>query len=74
MEHESDGNTNRNWCDQYSHKRINTENGEVDDKSKSGDHQRYNIIRVHETWSDLLSLKLQEKTFCKQWWEQLSKE
>ena len=32
MEHESDGNTNCNWCTRYSHQRIGKETGGLGNK------------------------------------------
>ena len=38
MEHENDGDNNRNWCSQYNHRRIGKETGGLGNKRTSGDH------------------------------------
>ena len=48
MKHESDGDTNCNWCSWYSHKRISTGIGRLGNKRTSGDHPKYDIIRVSQ--------------------------
>ena len=45
MEHESDGDTNCNWCSKYSHQRIGTGTGGHGNKRTSRDHSNYNIIK-----------------------------
>ena len=39
MEHESAGDTNSNWCAQYSHQGIG-------DKRTSGDHPNYSVVEI----------------------------
>ena len=58
VKHESDDNTNFNWCGQYSYQRIGA--------GIRGNHRNDNIVKIGqntekspETWGDLLSLKLQ---------------
>ena len=46
MEHESNGDTNRNWCTRYSHQRIGRRNGGLGDKRMSGDHSNDSIIKI----------------------------
>ena len=46
MEHESDGDTNFNWCALYSHQRIDKETRGVGNKRTRGDHANYNIIKI----------------------------
>ena len=46
MEHESDGNTNCNWCARYSHQKIGTGTGGLGNKRTSGDHPNDNIIKI----------------------------
>ena len=48
MEHESDGDTNRNWCAQYSHQRIGTGTGSLGNKRSRGDHPNYGIIEISQ--------------------------
>ena len=45
MEHESDGDTNCNWCTWYSHQRFGTDIGELGNKM-SGDHPNYSIVKI----------------------------
>ena len=40
MKHESDGDTNCNWCSGYSHQRIDSGTGGLENKRTSGDHPR----------------------------------
>ena len=47
MEHESDGNTNCNWCTCYSHQRIGTGTGGLGNKT-NGDHPNYSIIKISQ--------------------------
>ena len=44
VEHESDGDTNCNWCSWYSHQRIDKGTGGLGKKRTSGDHPNYSII------------------------------
>ena len=46
MEYESDGDTNCNWCTQYSHQRISTGTGGLGNKRTRGDHPNYSIIKI----------------------------
>ena len=46
MEHESDSDTNCNWCTRYSHQRFGTGTGGLGNKRKSGDHPSYNITEI----------------------------
>ena len=46
MEHESDGDTNSNWCTVYSHQRIDKGTVGLGNKSTSGDHPKNNIIKI----------------------------
>ena len=46
MEHESDGDTNCNWCTRSSHQRIGNGTGGLRNKRTSGDHQNYNIVEI----------------------------
>ena len=46
MEHESDGDTNCNWCSWYSQQRIGKGTGGLENKRTSGDHPNYNIIKI----------------------------
>ena len=43
MEHESDGNTNCNWCDRY---RIGIGTGGLGNKRKSGDNPNDSIVEI----------------------------
>ena len=45
MEHESDGDTNCNWCTRYNHQKIDTGTGGFRNKKTSGDHSHY-IIEI----------------------------
>ena len=66
MEHESDGDTNCNWCTWYSQQRVGTETGGLGNKRTREDHPNDSIIKIsHNTEKspgDLLFLKLQLKT------------
>ena len=68
VEHESDGDTNCNWCSWYSHQKIDTGTGGLGNKRTSRDHPNYNIIKIsHHTDKSpvyLQSLKLQWETIC----------
>ena len=46
MEHESDSDTNCNWCSPYSHQRIGTGTGGPGHKRTNGDHPIYNIVEI----------------------------
>ena len=48
MEHESDGDTNCNLCDRYSHQRIGKETGGLGDKKTSRDHPNYITIKIRQ--------------------------
>ena len=45
--HESDGNTNCNWCSWYSHQRIGTRTGGIKRKRMSGNHPN-SIIEISQ--------------------------
>ena len=50
MERESDGDTNCNWCAQYSHQRIGTGTVGLGNKKTTRDHPNYRIINIsHNT-------------------------
>ena len=55
--HESDGDTNCNWCSWYSHQRIGTETGGLQNKRTSGDNPNYSIIEISQNtkknWEDI---------------------
>ena len=44
MEHESDGDTNCNWCTRFSHQRIDKGTGGFGNKRTRGDQSNYIII------------------------------
>ena len=44
MEHESDGDTNCNWCAQYSHQRFGTGTRRLVNERTNGDYLNYNIV------------------------------
>ena len=46
IEHESDGDTSCNRCTRYSHQRIDTGTGGLENERSSGDHSNYNIIEI----------------------------
>ena len=46
MENESDSDTICNWCTWYSHQRICTGTGGLENKKVSGDHPNYSIIKI----------------------------
>ena len=46
VEHETEGNTNCNWCSWYSYQRIGTRTGELGNKRTSGDHLSYSISEI----------------------------
>ena len=75
MEYESDGYTNCNWRVRYSHQRIDTETGELENKRMRENHPKSSIVEIGqktETWGDLLSLKFQWETISQGWCEKLS--
>ena len=46
----NNNNTNWNRCTRYSHKRIGKMSGGIENKRTSGDHPKYNIIKIgHNT-------------------------
>ena len=45
MEHESDGDTNCNWCTRYNYQRIDTRTG-AGNKRTGGDHPNYSIVEI----------------------------
>ena len=48
MEHESDVDTNCNWCSWYSHQRIGTKTGGLENKMTRGDHPNDGIIDISQ--------------------------
>ena len=46
MEHESDGDTNCDWCTQHSRQRIGTGTGGLEDKRTSGDHPNNSVVEI----------------------------
>ena len=46
MEHESDGDTNYNWRERYSHQRISKWTGRLGNKRTSGIHPNYSIVEI----------------------------
>ena len=46
MEHESDGDTNCNWRNQYSHQMIGSRTGGLGNKRTSGNHPNYSIAEI----------------------------
>ena len=46
MEHQTGGNTNRNWEALYSHQKIGTGTGGPGNKRTSGDHPKYSIVEI----------------------------
>ena len=46
MEHESDADTNSNWCVRYSHQKIGKGIGGLENKRTSGDHPNYTIVEI----------------------------
>ena len=47
MGHESDGDTNYNWCNRYSHRRIDTGTGGLGNKRTSGNHPNSSIFEIN---------------------------
>ena len=54
MEHESDGDTNSNWWNRYSHQRISKETRGLWNKRTSGDHSNYRIIEIGQNTKKIL--------------------
>ena len=48
MEHESDGNTNCNWCTWYNHQRTGIGTGGCGTKRTNGDHPNFNFIKIEQ--------------------------
>ena len=48
MKHESDGNSNCNWCTQNSYQIIDKGTGGLGNKGTSGDHPEYSIINTSQ--------------------------
>ena len=48
LEHESDSDTNSNWCTRYSHLRIDTRTRGLGNKRMSGDHSNYTFIKISQ--------------------------
>ena len=48
VEHESDGDTNCDWCTRYSHQRIGTGIERLGNKRTHGDHPNYSIVEYWE--------------------------
>ena len=48
MEHESDGDTNCNWCTRYCHQRISTGTWRLGSNRTSGDHPNNSIIKIRQ--------------------------
>ena len=46
MKHESDVNTNCNWCTGYSHQRIGKRTRGLGNQKTSGDHLNYSIVEI----------------------------
>ena len=46
MKNEGDGDTNCNWCTQYSLLRIGTGIGGPGNKGTTGDHPNYRIVKI----------------------------
>ena len=46
MEHESDGYTNCNYYSWYTHQRIGTRSGGLENKRKRGDYSNYCIVEI----------------------------
>ena len=53
MEHESDGDTNCNWCTRYCHRRCDNWTGGLGNKRASGNHPNESIIKLGQnTWEN----------------------
>ena len=48
MEHESDSDTNRNWCTSYSHQRIGAGKEGIGNKRMSGNHPDSSIVDIDQ--------------------------
>ena len=48
VEHESDSDTNCDWCSWYSHQSIGTRTGGLENKRMNGDHPNYSIIKISQ--------------------------
>ena len=48
MEHESDGDTNYNWCAGYSHQKMGKETEEFVNKGTSGYYPNYSIVEIDQ--------------------------
>ena len=46
VEHESDGDTNCNWCSWYSNQRTGRRTGTFENKRTSGDNPDYSIVEI----------------------------
>ena len=46
MEHESDGDTNCNWCTRYTYQRIGVRTRGLGNKRTGGDHSIYSIVKI----------------------------
>ena len=64
MEHESDGDTNCNWCTRYSHQRICNGTRRIGNKNMSGDHRSDNTLKISQNISpeDLRRLAVTQTT------------
>ena len=48
VEHESDSDSNCNWCTRYNHQGIGTGTGEFGNKRTSGDQPNYSIVMIDQ--------------------------
>ena len=46
MQHKSDGHTIRYWWTRYSHQRISTGIGKLENKKTRGDYSNYSIVKI----------------------------
>ena len=46
MEHESDGDTNSNWCTRYTRQKIDARAGRLGNKKTSANYPNYTIIKI----------------------------
>ena len=71
MDHESDGDTNGNWCTQYSHHKISIGTGGLENKKISGDHPNYSIVGIGQNTvrspGDLRTLAVTQTPVRNQW-------
>ena len=65
MEHESDADTNCNWCPQYSHQSIGTGTGGLGNKRTSGDYPNYSFIKIDKNTEKCPGEKLSANTGVK---------